>query len=73
MSDDLTYLVPVSNSLHSLDQFILGQRLVQGQVSVQLDVVRHRGVRQLVQAGEAQLLQHRPHGKYQVYSPDQTG
>ena len=56
----LTYLVSVGNPLDSLDQLILGQRLVQGQVSVQLDVVRHRGVRQLVQAGVAQLLQHRP-------------
>ena len=45
----------------SLDQLELREGLVHQYVPVQLDVVRHRGVGQLVQVSVAQLLQHPPH------------
>ena len=56
----LSYLILVGNTLDSLDQFKLTERLVQGQVSVELDVIRNSSVSELIQAGVAKLLQHCP-------------
>ena len=49
------HLVLVCDSLDPLDQGVLRHGLVDQHLPVQLDVVRHCGVSQLVQVPEAQL------------------
>ena len=52
--------VPVGYPLDPLDQLVLGERLVQAKVPVELDVVRDGCVGQVVQGVVAELPQHGP-------------